>query len=59
MANWVNMRALIRLITTATMFADSPDLTPQGAFLLCVGLLSSIGGLGEAQDCARDHQRNT
>jgi hypothetical protein len=45
------MKALIRLITTATRFADSPDLTPQVAFLLCFGLLSSIGGgIGEAQD---------
>jgi hypothetical protein len=48
------MKALIRLITTATRFADSPDLTPQVAFLLCFGLLSSIGGIGEAQNRGRD-----
>jgi hypothetical protein len=55
------MKALIRLIATATRFADSPDLTPQIAFLLCFGLLSSIGGgVGEAQgelssNRGRDH----
>jgi hypothetical protein len=45
------MKALIRFITIATRFADSPDLTTQLAFLLCFGLLSTIGGgIGEAQD---------
>jgi hypothetical protein len=56
MANWVHMKALIRFITTATRFADSSDLIPQVAFLLCFGLLSSIGGgIGDAQNRGRDH----